>query len=155
MHAAERAEIALRVEEFLGQGNTNRADKLLLQILDAHMKAQTLQVGTRSGRANIGHGKASTDDSLLRGITQSSQSDACPLRPELHQVTGDPTGPADRKDRDAFRIEVTATADRQRLKRDLVADAFDEDDGMGTFRLRQRQGSRLGRGGGPAHITSK
>ena len=63
--------------------------------------------------------------------------------------------PADRKDHDTFRIEVTATADRQRLKRDLVADAFDEDDGMGTFRLRQRQGSRLGRGGGPAHVTSK
>jgi len=119
------------------------------------MKAQALQVGTRSGRADIGHHKASTDDALLRDITQSSQFDACPLRPELHQVTGDPVDPADWKDRDTFRIEVTATADRQRLERDLVADAFDEDDGMGTFRLRQRQGSRLGRGGGPAHVTSK
>ena len=48
------------------------------------MKAQALQVRTRPGRANIGGGMGSTDDVLLRDITQSGQSDACPLGPELH-----------------------------------------------------------------------
>src|SRR5215472_18065073 len=61
LQAAERAEISLRVNERLHPGGADRADQLVLQILDADVKAQSLHVGPRLRRADTGAGQAAPD----------------------------------------------------------------------------------------------
>ena len=61
LQAAERAEISLRVNERFNPGGADRADQLVLQVLDADVEAQSLHVGPRGSegsRQSVSHNEA-------------------------------------------------------------------------------------------------
>ncbi len=155
LHAAERGEVAVSVEELGDAGGADGADELVLQVLDARVKAQAIHVGTRPGRTDTGRSEGAPEDVFLPRVAQAGEPHARALGPELPQVAGDRVDTADRQDHDAFRVEVPAAADGERFEGDLVADALHQDDGTGILRLRQRHGRRLRRGRGAAHVTGE
>src|SRR5213595_1752398 len=65
LQAAARAEISLRVNERFNPGGADRADQLVLQVLDADVETQSLHVGSRPGRTHTGAGQTALDDVLL------------------------------------------------------------------------------------------
>ena len=142
LHAAKRAEVAVGAEELAEERDARRADELFLQVRDADVEAEALQVRTRPGCAHPSRREAALDDVLFRGITQAGQNQPRSLGAEVPQVARKRVGTADRDDRDSFRGEIPAPADGQRLDGHLVADALDQDDGG------PGGGHRLGSDGG-------
>lgn len=80
--------------------------------------------------------------------TTRSPAPAGPKRATCGQSRARP----DRHDGGLERLQVTALCAGERLDRDLVADALDEDHGGRLAESRQRLSGRLGRRGRPTHI---
>src|SRR5215472_1443275 len=68
LEAAERAEISLRINKRFNPGGADRADQLVLQILDADVKAELLHVGPRAGRADSGARQTAPHNVLLADV---------------------------------------------------------------------------------------
>src|SRR5215472_2298472 len=153
LQAAERAEISLRLNERFNPGRADRADQLVLQILDADVESQSLHVGPRPGRADTGARQTAPDDVLLADVAQAGQSEASSSRTELPQVARDRVRATYRQDYHALRAQVPAAACGKRLDRDLVADALDKQDSLSGPHLCQRPGCGLGRSRRAVHIT--
>jgi hypothetical protein len=153
LQAAERAEIALRINERLDPGSAGRADQLVLQILDADVKAQALHVRPRPRRPDAGPGQTAPEHVLLAKVTQARQPQASPGGTEPRQVARHRVSAADRQDHHAFRAEVPAVAHGQRLDRDLVADPLHKHDGPRGRHFHQCPGRGLGRSRRAMHIA--
>ena len=80
-------------------------------------------------RAEPGALEPAAELSLLAGVAQARERQAEAARSVAVEVTADRLRTADRHDGDALAREVAAVTLGERLERDAVADALDEDDG--------------------------
>ena len=102
--------------------------ELVLEVGIAHEETESFHVGDAEFRP-----KASPLERLsvvvhLSRVAEAREDHLGAARPEQVQEATDVLGAADRHDRDALGAEVPATAPRERLERELVAHALDEDD---------------------------
>ncbi len=130
LKSAEPFKFTLRVDDLFDGGGTEGADQLVLEILDAHAETQPFHVGASQVGAKAGLLQSTPEMALLPGITESSQSDAQPVRSEHPQETPDVRRASHRYDRDALGVKIPASALRQRFDRALVANPFHKDDGV-------------------------
>src|SRR5205085_5407035 len=107
LKAAERVELALCGNDILDTLGTQRADQLVLEILDANMRRVA---------------EDASEPALLAGVAEPDGT----LSLVLGGSPPDRLRAADRNDLDP--TEVQAEPPRDCLERDAVGDAFDEDD---------------------------
>jgi predicted metal-dependent enzyme (double-stranded beta helix superfamily) len=112
-------------DELLHAAGAERADQLVLEVGLADVEAERLHPGARELRAEAGALERALEVAFLAGVHEAGDLDAV----EAPEETADRLRSADRHDGDALGREVAATAVGERLDRDPVAGALDEDDG--------------------------
>ena len=122
LEGPEASELALGLDDLLDAGSAEAADQLVLEVGVADVEA-----GLREVRAEARPLDGEPEVVLLAGVAQARDPDA--LGKELLEEAPDIPGASDRDDRDTLGREVAAAPDGERLDRELVAHAFDEDDG--------------------------
>ena len=127
-----------RAEDPLDCRRSERADQLVLEIGIAHVEAEPLHPRPRQMRAEASPLERAAEVALLGGVAQAGQPRFIVPLPDRVEDVADRLRAADRDDRDAFGHEVSPAASGERLERDLVADAFDEDDPRRRRRLEHR-----------------
>jgi hypothetical protein len=127
---AERPELALSRDDLFHGSGAERAHQLVLEVRLADVKTEPLHVGASEVGAEAGALQPSPKVALLSRVAEARQRDVQPLRTESAQKASDRLRAAHRHDGHAFGVEVTTTALGQRRERALVADPFDEDDGL-------------------------
>jgi hypothetical protein len=127
---AERTELTLRRDDLLHGGRAERADQLVLEVRLADVETEPFHVGASELGAEPGLLQASPKVALLAYVTEARQLDVQSLRAESAQKASDRLRAAHGHDGHALGVEVTTTPLRQRRDSALVADPFDEDDGL-------------------------
>ena len=129
LEGPKRSQLALGRDDLLDCRDAERADQLVLEILDAGIEAKPLH--RRSGEigAHAGPFQRPLDGDLLARVIEAREPDVEPARPEPLEEPPDGMGAADRLDSDALGREVAAEPLRKRLERVSVALPLDEDDG--------------------------
>jgi hypothetical protein len=125
---AERSQVTLSLDDLLDNVGTERADQLVLQVLDAHVEAEPFHVGPIEVGAEAGPLEASPKVSLLGSVTQARQSDVEALRAEQLEEPSDVRRSPHRNDGDALDLKVPTSAFGQCFERELVADPFNQHD---------------------------
>ena len=125
----ERRKVAAALDDRQDAVDAQRADQLVLQVVDAGEEPEGLQVGARGGGAEAGPLQAAPDEAFLRGVVEAGQAYAEPVRPERLQVVPDVRGAAGRRDQHALAREVAAEPFGDGQDGGLVAGPFDQDDG--------------------------
>ena len=128
LEGAEGPKIALSVHDLLNGVGAKRADKLVLQIGDAHVEAQPFHLWTREVGAEARPLEPALEVAFLSGIAESCQPDVDPLGAEEIQEASDALCTSHCHDRNALSVEVPTTACSQRFERDLIADPFHKHD---------------------------
>ena len=118
----------MRLDHGLGSIGSERADELILEILDADVEPELLHAGAGEARAESRALERTPEVALLAGVAETREPDAEPLRAEHAEEASDRLRTAHRHDGNAFGSEITAANPRERLDRTLIADAFDEHD---------------------------
>jgi SpoVK/Ycf46/Vps4 family AAA+-type ATPase/predicted metal-dependent enzyme (double-stranded beta helix superfamily) len=121
----ERTEVAVLGDELLDAGGAEGADELVLEVGLADVEAERLHPGAGQLRAAAGALEGTLEVALLARVHETREPDAV----EAAQEASDRLRASDRHDRHAFGREVAAAPLGERLDRDPVADALDEDDG--------------------------
>ena len=128
LEGPEGAQVAVSLDHPLDGRRPERADQLVLEILDADVEAESLQVGTSEVGSEPGPLQAAPEVAFLGRVAEAGEPDPEPLRSEVIQEPSYRLRAADRDDRDALGVEVPPVPLGKDLDRDLVADPFDEDD---------------------------
>ena len=115
-------------DHFLDDRGTRGADQLVLEVGVADEETEPFHVGGAEVRAEAGPLERASEVAHLGRVAEAREDDVGTARPEQVQEATDVLGPADRHDRDALGDQVPAPATRERLERELVAHALDEDD---------------------------
>jgi len=131
LEAPEGAEVALGIDDFFDRGDAECADQLFLEIRDADEKAQPLHLRASEIVAEAGPLETAPEIPLLAGVVEARQPDIETLRAEPIQELADGLSAADRDDRDALGVEISALPLCERLERSLVAEPFDQHDRVG------------------------
>jgi hypothetical protein len=126
LESAEGSKVSLVIDDLFHSGGTERADQLVLQVVDAHVETESFQVGASEVRAEAGPLESALEVTLLCGVTETRQPDVRPLRAVQIQEASDGLRTADGHDRNAFSVKIPTTALGERFDRDLVADPFNE-----------------------------
>src|SRR5205814_819909 len=119
LERAERAQLALRLDDLLHGPSAQGSNQLVLQVDDADIEAEPLHAGPVEGAPEL---------ALLACVAQPRQRHVQPARAEAVEEPADALGTAHRHDRDTLALEVPAAALGERPERDLVARPFDEHD---------------------------
>src|SRR5262249_59071819 len=82
LERAERPEVALRLEHSLDRRGTERADQLVLEILDANVEAELRHVVASEPGTETRAFEAAAKDSLLARVAQTGEPSVRPLRAE-------------------------------------------------------------------------
>ena len=113
LERAERAELALRVDDPFDAVGAERADQLLLQVCTADVEPESLQIGRPEARPFERTPKLA----LLRRVAETGEAEVEPLRAEPLQKPADRLRTADRHDGDALAVELAPAAQCERLER--------------------------------------
>ena len=153
LESAEGPEVALGVKNLFDRGGTERANELVLEVCDTNEEAQPFHIGPSEVGAEAGSLQASPKHLLLACVTEAREPRARPRGTEPSQEASHRLRTPDRHDRDLLAIEIATTARSESLKRNLVADPFDEHDRTWIAHSGKRPPRRLrtpgGRGLGP------
>ena len=106
--SAERADLALRLEQVLHRLRTQCARQLILQVDFACIEAKSLEVGAREARAEAGSSESASEVALFRGVVEASETHTEPRGPVSLEEAAEVPVAAHRHHRHAFRIEVVA-----------------------------------------------
>ncbi|HEY8316721.1 MAG TPA: hypothetical protein VIG35_07645 [Gaiellaceae bacterium] len=128
LERAERVEIALRLKDRFDRGCAEGTDQLDLQVRLADVEAELLHVSAIQGGAEAGPFECAPEVLLVARVAQACEPDLGRARSRELEVPADALRAADRHDADAFGIEASASTQRERFERTLVAHALDEDD---------------------------
>src|SRR6266496_3674341 len=128
LEGAERCKVSLSVNELFDGGGTESADQLVLQVGDAHVETKSFHIGASEVGAEAGPLETALELALLRGVTQTCQSDVEPLRAEQIQEPRNGLRASDWHNGDALGVEVPTTSLGERFERAPVADPFNEHD---------------------------
>jgi hypothetical protein len=79
--SAERAQLALRLEQFLHRRRTQRAGQLILQVRVARIEAKPLEIGAREARAEAGSSESPPEVALFRGVVEAGETHTEPRGP--------------------------------------------------------------------------
>ena len=126
---AKRSQLALGGDDLLDGRDAERADELVLEVLDAGVEAEALHGRPGEIGAEAGPFQAPLDGPLLARVVEARQPDVEPPRPEPLEEPADGLGAADGLDGDALGGEIAAAPGRERLERVPIALPFDEDYG--------------------------
>ena len=132
LEEAKRSQLALPDDDPLDGLDSERADELVLQVIDAREEAETLHVCPREIGAQAGPLDAPPDGPLLARVVEAGNAKPESPRPEPLQEATDGLRAADGLDRDALGGEVATAPLGERLERVSVARPLDEHDGSGT-----------------------
>ena len=119
----------MRLHHFLGAVGSERADQLVLEILDADEEPEGFHAGASEADAEAGALERASEVALLTGVAEAREPDVDALRPEHAEEASDGLSAAHRHDGNALAAEITPAEPGQRLDGALVADALDEHDG--------------------------
>src|SRR6188768_3631876 len=75
---AERAQLALRLEQFLHRRGPHRTRQLLLQVGVTRVKAELLEIVAREVLTEARASQSKAEVALLRGIVQAGETDIEP-----------------------------------------------------------------------------
>jgi hypothetical protein len=126
LEGAERAKLALTLNDLFHGGGTESANQLVLQVCDAHVETESFHIGAGEVGAEAGSLETAPEVTLLGGVTETRQRDVKPLRAEELQETSDGLRATNRHDGDAFGGEIPIASLSQCFERTLVADPFDK-----------------------------
>jgi hypothetical protein len=126
LESAEGSKVSLVLDDLFHRGSAERADQLVLQVGDAHVKTEPFQVGASEVGTETGPLESALEVPLLCGVTETRQPDVEPMRAVQIQEASDRLRTPYGHDRNAFSVKVPTTALRERFDRDLVADPFNE-----------------------------
>jgi lipoyl(octanoyl) transferase len=129
LEGAERADVALRLDDLLDALRPEGADQLVLEIRVAHVEAEALHGRAVEVAAETGPLERTPEVTLLGSVAETGQPDVAPPRPELDEEASDRLGAADRHHEDVLGGEIAALAFGERFEREPVADPLDEDHG--------------------------
>lgn len=127
LHDSQRGKVALLGDHPLDALDAECSDQLLLQICDAYEEPQSPEIIRRQIGTKPGALEAPDEGPHLGRVAQPGNTDAETLRSEPAEEFADRARPTDRHDVDAASGEVTSHPNGQRLDRDLIARALDED----------------------------
>src|SRR4051812_49252562 len=125
---AKGLQLPVRGQHFLHGWGTEAADQLVLQVPVAHEEAELLHLGAVEVGTEAGALERAPELALLARVGEPGQPYARAARAVERQVAADRVCAPDRQDGDAITPQIAATTARQRLQRDLVADALDQYD---------------------------
>jgi hypothetical protein len=126
LEGAEGPEVSLSGDDLFHGGGAESADQLVLQVCDAHVEAESFQIGPREVGAEAGAFETALELALLGGVTKACQPHVEPLRPEPVQEPSDGLRTTDRHDGDALAVETPTSALSERFEGAAVADPLDE-----------------------------
>ena len=124
LEGPEGAQVAVSLDHPLDGRRPERADQLVLEILDADVEAEPLKIRTSEVGSEPGPFQAAPEVALLGRVAEAGEPDVESLRPEVIQEPSYRLRAADRDDRDALGVEVPLVPLGKGLDRDLVADAL-------------------------------
>jgi hypothetical protein len=130
LESAEGSEISLSIDDSFHGVHTESADQLVLQICDAHVEPQPFHVRASEVGAEAGPFETAPELALLADVAETCQPQVEPLWAEPIQEPADGLRTPDRHDGDALGVEIATTACRERFERSLIADPFDQHDGL-------------------------
>jgi hypothetical protein len=130
LEGAERANLAFGGDDLFHGGGAGGADQLILEVGDADVETEPLHVHPGEVRAEAGPLESVPEVALLALVAETRQPEVETARAEPLEEASDRLRTAHRDDGDAVRGEIPAAALGQRFERELVADPFDEDDGV-------------------------
>lgn len=128
LERTERSKFALGGNDLLHADGADGPDQLVLEICDAHVKAELFHVGAGEVRAEPRSLETVTEVDLLSGVAETREPEVEPRRPELFQESPDRLRTSDRHDGNALGLEVASAALGERFKGALVAYPFDQHD---------------------------
>jgi hypothetical protein len=128
LEGAKRDEVTEGLDDLFHGGGTKAADQLVLQVGDAHEEADALHLGTRQVGAEPGPLEPAPEIAFLPCVTQARQSEVEAARTVPIEEACDVGGAPHRHDGNRLSSEISAAAPGERLERELIADAFNEDD---------------------------
>jgi hypothetical protein len=148
LQGAKRSQLTLGGNDLLNHVRAERADQLVLEVLDAHEEAEGLHGGAGETGSETCALEPAPEIVLLARVANSGQLHVEPPRAEPSQERADRLRTAHRQDGDALGFEVAAVPLGECHDCVLVADPFDEDDGAwcyeGSQSSRKGAGARCG-----------
>ena len=127
---AERSKLTLRVDDLFHRGGTEGANELVLEVRFAHVEPELFHGGSSEVGAEAGTLESATEVALLAGVTEARQPDPQPARAETLQEASDGLRTPHRHDRDKLRLEIPTVTLGERCDGGLIAEPFDEHDGL-------------------------
>ena len=107
----------------------DRADELVLEVLDARVEPEPLQLERRRARSEPRPLEAATDIGLLGHVVQPCEDDVGSARPEPFEEPPDVPGSTHGDHGDTVGRQGAAPPCGERLERTSIAHPLDEDDG--------------------------
>src|SRR5918996_3704395 len=108
LQRSKRSQLALGGDDLLDRVRAERADQLVLEVLDAHVEAECLHAGAGEAGSEAFALEPAPEFVLLARVAEPRQLHAEPPRAEPVQKRADRLRAAHRQDRDALGFEVTA-----------------------------------------------
>jgi hypothetical protein len=130
LESAEGSKVSLVIDDLFHRGGTERADQLVLQVVDAHVETESFQAGASEAGTETGPLESALEVALLCGVTETRQPDVRPLRPVQIEEPSDGLRTTNGDDRNALGAKVPTAALGERFDGNLVADPFNEHDRM-------------------------
>jgi N-acyl homoserine lactone hydrolase len=128
LEGPEGAEIAHPVDDPLHRRGPQGSDQLVLQVFDADVEAQPLQVLAGEVGAEASSLQSVSETALLAGVAEAGQPDVQAFRTEPIQERADVRRASHRHDGHTLGFEITVRSRCESLEGALVALAFDEHD---------------------------
>jgi len=89
LERAEGSKVTLSVDDLFHGGGTESADQLVLQVCDAHVETESLQIGASEVGAEARPLETALEVALLCGVTEARQPDVKPSWAEQLQEASD------------------------------------------------------------------
>lgn len=144
LKGAERAKLALGLDDLLDRRRPERAHELGLEVGVADEEAEAFEPGPRETATEARDLDSAPDDLDLARVAEARQLDAGAAGAEPVEEAADRVHASGRDDDDALGGEIPPAAGCQGLDGELVADALDEDDGACVMCSRERASGRYG-----------
>ncbi len=144
LESPERPELTPLLHDVQHAFGPHRADELVLEVLDARVEPEPLQLDRRGARSEPRPLETATDIGLLGHVVQAGNGDVGPTRAEPLQELPDVLRSDHGDHGDAICRQVASPPRGERLERTSVADPLDEDDGARGRRHRVTAWRRTG-----------
>jgi hypothetical protein len=112
---AKRSQLPVRGQDLLHRGSTEATDQLVLQILFAHVEAESFHLRAAEVDTKAGALESASERSLLSRVAETREPGVGATRAVPVQEPTDRLRAPDRQNGDALGREIPATSDRQRL----------------------------------------